>query len=318
LIVRCCVDTLILYVSKFKLKMLYEHEMEDDTNGFDSVDFDDLLSDLAEFEQNEASKVEVDETYDDDVDEDVTTSEDSSIDHEDKRQKISTDVVVTRRRKIKIPRFLVQDIRKCYTKMFQNVMNSGDFPLLYGFLETYYASNPQHSTTKYIRGIPEKIFTMNFYGLDEVAKYWYCIMNMSPDNILQLTDHTIQHTSGKVMSNLHKDGTHIYQDPPFAASYYAPYVYIDEKYGKDNMFVRDSRTNDYIIGHTKHTDAEDLEVKTVERRKEVMRSIMESVDKVVCRLPLRSNPLNVHADGTLIISTDENKRITKMELSIIY
>lgn len=304
--------------------MLYEEVEEKNEFGFDQVDFDILLDDLAHYEEQVAAgskRMEQEEEDDSDSEntEDVTTSEDnSSLElHLDKKQKTSTDLVVRRKRKIKIPRFLVQDIRKCYTKMFQNVMNSGDFPLLYGFLETYYAANPQHSTTKYIKGVKEKIFTMNFYGLDEVAKYWYCIMNMSPDNILMLTDHQIQHTTGKVMSNIHKDGTHIYQDPPFAASYYAPYIFIDEKYGKDNMFVRDSRTNEIIVGH-KYTDEQDQEVKSVEKRKEIMRGIMESVDRVVSHLPLRQPPQPVAADGTLVISTDENKRITKMELSIIY
>jgi len=301
--------------------MLYEEEVEENNFGFDQVDFDTLLDDLAEYEEQVAvGALQMDEEESDSEDtEDATTSEDSSVDHHDKKQKIISSALVVQRkkRKIKIPRFLVQDIRKCYTKMFQNVMNSGDFPLLYGFLETYYAANPEHSTTKYIKGVPEKVFTMNFYGLNEVAKYWYCIMNMSPDNILMLTDHTIQHTTGKVMSNLHKDGTHIYQDPPFAASYYAPYVYIDEKYGKDNMFVRDSRTNDFAVGH-KHTDEQDQEVHSVENRKEIMRGIIESVDRVVSHLPLRQPPQPVRADGTLVISTDENKRITKMELSIFY
>lgn len=305
--------------------MLYENEM-DGNLGFDPVDFDSLLDDLAAYETNsvEASSMSHTPPHQPmDFDEDETSEEDeSSEDHSDKRRKVSSNELVAqppkrRRRKIKIPRFLVQDIRKCYTKMFQNVMNSGDFALLYGFLETYYASNPQHSTTKYIRGNSEKVFTMNFFGLSEVAKYWYCIMNMSPDNVLMLTDSTIQHTTGKVMSNLHKEGTHIYVDPPRAASYYAPYIWVEEKYDKEHLYTLDSRTKDISVGRPEGREVEDT-VDSVERRKAKMKEIMNSVETVVSHLPLRNPPQPVGADGTLIISTDENKKITKMELSIVY
>lgn len=308
--------------------MLYENELEDNL-GFDTVDFDSLLDDLAANEGVSVSPIQEMSSISHsppssvmDYEGDTSDEDESTEDHLDKRRRTSTQITAShqppqRKRKIKIPRFLVQDIRKCYTKMFQNVMNSGDFNLLYGFLETYYASNPQHSTTKYIKGHAEKVFTMNFFGMNEVAKYWYCIMNMSPDNILMLTDSTIQHTTGKVMSNLHKEGTHIYVDPPQAASYYAPYIWVEEKYDKEHLYVRDSRTNDIIVGRPDGREVEE-DVHTVERRKQVMRDIMSSVDNVVSHLPLRNPPQPVGADGTLVIHTDENKRITKMELSIIY
>ena len=47
-----------------------------------------------------------------------------------------------------IPRLLVFDIRKCYNKMLQNVLNSGDFALLYGFLDLFCGPSIRHTTVK--------------------------------------------------------------------------------------------------------------------------------------------------------------------------
>jgi len=246
----------------------------------------------------------------------------ASEDHQPKRRRTSKELIVQRRRKPPaVPRIYTLDIRKCYAKMFVNVLNSGDFPLLYGFLDTYYVGTAHHVTTKYVKGHAEKCFTMNFCGIEEVAKYWYCMVSLSPDTILKLTESTIQHTTGKVICKIRKEGTHIYADPEGFTSYYAPYVFVEEKYTKENLYIGDYNTRDIKVGRCKELEPEfyhNQEEQTILEKTATIRSILKSVENVVGKLPLRSLPQTVGADCSLIIHTDENKRITKLELDIVY
>lgn len=230
-------------------------------------------------------------------------------------------------RRRKIPRLLVKDIRKIYSTMFVNVINSGDFALLYGFLDTYYDRNlAQYTITKYAPGGTEKLFSMNFYGLNEVGKYWYSILSVSPDNVVIPLDCVIQPTTGKIICRFQKRATHLYVDPPGSAGYYAPYVFVDKKYGKEIVCTNDKKENDFVVGNVTDSSAASSprssasgsgsSSKEMTAKFNAIQEIMSSVDSVVKGLPLQSPPKNVVADGIFIISTDAHKRITKIEVRV--
>ena len=267
----------------------------------------------------------------DDNDDDESTLSDSVLFSEEgevaKKRRI-TDCRIKRR--VRIPRMLVKDIRKLYATMFINSINSGEFPLLYGFLDTYYDHHTAHySLTKYSPGGVDRLFTMNFFGLDEVGKYWYSILKVSPDNIVRILGCVIQPSTGKIICRFQKKATQIYVDPPGATGYYAPYVFVDKKYGNQVASINNGN-DEIVVGKsseasfttTSSTSSESSGAKSSKEDDKLdskflaMREIMDSVDGVVKELPLQDPPRSVIAEGMFIISTDTNKRITKIEVKV--
>lgn len=215
--------------------------------------------------------------------------------------------------KVKVPRLLCHDIRKCYPGMVANVLNSGNFSMLYGFLDTFFDRNVYFCRVKHSL-CGEKLHSLQTNNLKELAKFWYAIMRMSPDNVTRLSESRIQYTTGNIISNLEVDATILY-DAPMAAGYYASYILLDERYGKQILFANDKRTNDYVVGRKYDISEGDA---LNESKLKDMRDVQCTVDSVVDRLPLRAMPVKMEAKGTFVISTDENKRITKVEVHVYY
>lgn len=249
---------------------------------------------------NTVSTVEADTT-------DSTLSE-SSIDSEKGKKRNRSVVVASKKRKKDgVPRVLFQDIRKCYHKMWFNCLNSGDLAMLYGFLDTFSVPDSQMTITRYGSANPEdKLYRMNVLGLEEMVKYFYCVSNLSPDFVMSITETTVQHTTGKVTSKMHKESTMIYEDLPNNPNYWAPYILIEDQYSDICPWDRD-----FAIGKPQCNDVALLD------KRQTIREIMKSVDTVISRLHLRMVPAPMSIDGECTITTDEYKRIVKMECSAV-
>ena len=216
---------------------------------------------------------------------------------------------------ISVPRVFLLDIRKCYAKMLINVMNSQDFPLLYGFIDTYFAPDAKHISVKYAgKGELRKKYCLQISGSEEIAKFWYSFMSLSPDSITTLVNSTIQHTTGNVVSLMHKDGTQIFElRDRFGSCDYVEYILINQHgHERANFGAGD---NAKIDGSKKRKCEEPIDLSDKIRR---MRGIMSAVESAVGRLVLRQTPVSVPSDGTIIISTDCNKRITQIEAVVEY
>jgi len=258
-----------------------------------------------------------------------TDSDSSDCNHLMKKARIAD---LKKMRKLRIPRLLSKDIRKMYSLMFVNVINSYNFPLIYGFFDTYYnQTTVEYAITKYSPTNAKKLYTMNFYGLDEVAKFWYANMRISPDNVVILQESSIQPFMGKIVCRFQKRATQVYVDPPGSAGYFAPHVFVDKKYGKEILYANDKVNNDFVVGNgtsdTSSTSDESMsiqdEIDTEDYNRgnekiSAIQKIMNSVDSVVDQLPLCDPPRTVVADGMFIISTDENKRICKIEVHLTF
>lgn len=214
--------------------------------------------------------------------------------------------------KMKIPRMLVHDIRKLYCPMLMNIFNSADFTQMFAFIDTYFVRNVQYRTSKYNRTDSAKEYSLNINGMFELVKYWYSIFRMSPDMVMKFYDATFDRSTGILVCKVKKDCTHIY-DFRKNSSYYAPYLFIDKKYGSEVLYANDKAKCDYIVGRRDRVECSATNAVSPEKF-EVMQSIVDSVDGVVAQLPLRKEPLEVEADGTFTIYTDQNKRITRIEV----
>jgi len=283
---------------------------------YDSAEFDEFIEDFIDNSGDESLQVENDDANDGNGSVSSISNYDSSEKSSTKRRKRK--YVMKAPRPVQVPRVLMFDIRKCYAKMIVNVMNSGDFPLLYGFIETYFAPNAHHTSTKAVtHGDSRNVFSMDVYGSDELVKYWYSFMNLTPDGITTLFDATIQHTTGKVVTGIHKDATQIYElrETAIPNSEYLEYILIQEsKHDRLSFSSRDCSVVSSSSQKKRKTD----EMEEVEDKKRRMKSIMSSVESAVSGLVLRKSPLRLSVNGTFSIYTDENKRITRMEASVEY
>lgn len=253
-------------------------------------------------------------------------AESASVEDDYKRcgsqgKKKRKDVVEGGDGKVKVPRLLVKDVRKSYPAMIANVLNSGNFSMLYGFLDTFFDRNVQFTRINQSKDGTVN-HTLNLNNLIELAKFWYSIMRMSPDSVTRMTEPHIQYTTGNIISNLEVESTFLYETP-MGVGYFASYILLDERYGKEILYANDKRTNDFVVGrkYTTISDGNDVvgscEGVMCPEKLQEMKEIQAAVDGIVDSLPLRENPERVTAKGTFVFSTDENRRITKVEVIIV-
>ena len=215
-------------------------------------------------------------------------------------------------KKAKVLYLLSHDIRKSYALMISHVLNSGSFPMLYGFLDTFCDQNIEF--TKVLKtSIGEKVHSLRLRNVKELTKFFYAIMKLSPDNVTRVTAPHMQYTTGKVICNFEMESTYLY-DAPTDVGYFAPHLVLDGSYGKHIPFVADNVTKEFVVGQTLNclSDAE-LRVSKLQQ----MSNVQSCIDRVIDVLPLRLNPTRAAAKGNLIFLTDENKRITKIDVSIV-
>jgi len=287
---------------------------------YDPVDFDELLNDLAE-EESTISE------------EQSTTSEDYSTSSSDayslpvvfksKMKKVPKKLRLRMYAKeIHIPKILKSDIRNSYPSMFANILNSGEFPLVFGFLDTFLVPTIKQSYVKTITDTTNEVSFMRGEqaGKFELSKYWCNYIRMGPDMVFHLRNPRI-HSHSKtncvqIVSDFTVEGTKIYGDPK-------PTTRVDchKKVENEEENIRDLINRKLALGN-EYTKREQRkreldEMRELDEKRELCRQIELSVENHFQTLTLREKPINFKGVGTLIMYTDEEKRITKVEMDTV-
>ena len=207
---------------------------------------------------------------------------------------IDSDIVMAR------PRILKTDIRRSYATMLFNVMNNCDFPLLYGFFETFFCPNMQSSLTRPIHnGIRMDDVTHEQQGIQNLAMYWYSSLLTVPDAVLKIKD-------CNVVSPLNSSESQVVTNYNFQAT-----------------LMLEELPSNYVDCPTKFLVAPVVSTETVCKKRnkanenneksKTLRNLMASVDNAVKNLSVRSTPFQIDAEGRVTMYLDENKRVKKIE-----
>jgi len=198
------------------------------------------------------------------------------------------------------PKILRTDIRRSYSTMLVNVILSGDFPLLFGFLDTFTTYNMESEFSRPNHSEGDGSQTLNFRqkGLFDVAKYHYCNFLTKPDAIITTKECNVVTPRGstnesQVVTRFLFKATALYEEIPCSFT--------------DSIDCDDDRSESKSnIGSKRSCNNEEME------RTKMMRNIMASVDNAVSKLSLRSEPFHIDAEGVVTLYLDESKRIIKM------
>lgn len=287
---------------------------------YDTTDFDSLIDDLS----SDSLTVTTEE-------ESVSESDHSSTTISVSRNKDSKSNVTRKPRKNRYnpepvpecqvvlkPRILKTDIRRSYASMIANVINSGDFPLMYGLLETFFTPNFEHRVVKH-KPEDDTITAFVRQGIADVATSFYAIMHMDPDPLVTIKDtkiHLISNTTAsKIVTEWSYSATSIYQRGDDPAEEECPkqreHELIEE--AQQSMVFPNSSSSS-SSGNKRKEAGSDPEA---ELRANTIHSISSSIEAVKKTLPLREKPLPFSFGGMLTLYTDENKVITKMEMEML-
>lgn len=174
-------------------------------------------------------------------------------------------------------RILKSDIRRSYSTMLTNVLNSNDFSLLFGFFDTFFTSNTVQSTSCYTNKGTLVISEIK-EGISEIFKFWCNNLSMIPDAVMNLTSAIVEPNENKIRSSFIMKATGIY-DHPFPGT---PIT--------NNNFE--------------------------ENKSGIVQQSVDDVTNSISKLSLRSNPLHLITTGFFILTLDNEKRITKMDFCI--
>ncbi len=264
---------------------------------FDSLDFDKILDDLGDTFNNE---------------DDGWTSQEETSSNSDSNDVCAAQPVQKKARKeekvhVFRPRVLKNDVRKNYATMFANIMNSLDFPIMFGFFDTYFTPEfKQHHPMKTGDDvIPHGLTTQ---GIAAAAKFWCFAMQISPDFLFQLKDTRILYspfsTNSKIVSI---------------------YSYGATKLFKYNMNMQDEfsfANADNIDLALTTEDAQSLTVKADKKGKKstysgvelhklaLIRSIQATVDNFTDSLQLCTEQIKVYMEFTLTMHLNEKNMVT--------
>lgn len=187
-------------------------------------------------------------------------------------------------------RIVQTDIRRSYANMYVNTMNSGDFSMLFGFLDTFCSPSFNHSITRQFT-MNSQLQTCSFFrnGIAACSQFWCYNFVTIPDSTIFLTDASIVTSddgeSSKIVAHYVFKATKILDCSPLWND-----VFSDEK-------------DDCKAIHNQYVGSS------------AMQDILKEVEEKVKELPLRAVPLPVVSRGQFIIYLDEHKRMTRMEMN---
>jgi hypothetical protein len=284
---------------------------------FETLDFEKILSDLANSKEDWTSSSSSGESDGGSIcDSFSSDSGDSLIIYDE-----DDDSFARRKRKYR-PRALLHDIRRSYAEMFTNVVNTVDFRMLYGFIDTFFSRNIVQIVSRYSMTTKENE-TLALGGVLSVAKYWY--VATCPDATTTFFDTKICNSSdsrnNQIVSMYACSGIKLYDtsNPPQIPSV----IYgcgLDEqivqhsiKYVDDESDVtsdEDSQSSERVGGKRKRA-AQSSPVVALEH-------IMQTLEDATDYLPLLEEPMYVKSLGRMIMHTDENNFITKLVIEMTY
>lgn len=182
------------------------------------------------------------------------------------------------------------DIRRCYATMFVNILNSSDFPLMFGFLSTFMIPSAQY-TASCRDSIGGNIHNLSVCGTYEVAQQYCTTMALSPDAIFSLRDCRVDFRNNIVRAEVEYCATYFYKHSQ---------IWFDEQTRKKRCA---KLTND--VHSTVPNDV-------------MIEQIMRNVGSFVYNLERRPDPDSIVAKTIVMIHMDPEKRIVGVELLTEY
>ena len=193
------------------------------------------------------------------------------------------------------PRVVYSDIRRSYATMFMNAMNSHDFPLLFGFLDTFCIPSACYASTKATVFKPARTSVES--GLFEMGRKLYARMQCAPDTVSRLEDTQIISYSGtksiKIVAKFKAEYTELLDRP------------------SDCRVERVKPLPDYSQEFV-------CPYATGKRKPPVNGMMLDIMHRMDLRnLPVKAVPVPLKAVGEVVIFVDEWKRITRIEKNFV-
>lgn len=277
----------------FKVTVVQEYTMN--FSGYDSCeDFDLLLNDLSSEIDYTSTEERSSSSSDLRFETARFAAQNSKRNHQNKKRKIDvvTDNgnVVTFEAGFPRPRVVKTDIRRSFSNMYANAMNSGDFGLMFGFFDTF--CNPSFSyvmTKNNLIGNTQKSFSFLRNGIAACAQFWLFHILTVPDAALSLIDTNVITTdndeTSRVVSTFKFKATKIFD---------CSLVYQGQAIEAPQVQSSPAYTSDAMGS--------------------VMSTIKSTVNSVVKTLTLRPEPVSIESTGVLTLFLDSEKRLTKIDM----
>jgi len=229
------------------------------------------------------------------------------------------------------PKIMRSDIRRSYSLMLVNVINSGELPLIYGFLDTFLVPKAKKLSIKAINNCVDNQHGSLQKGIIEIATYWYYKVRLSPDTVYGLEDVKIvskpETTGSVIVSRISMKATKIYGQSDQHSK-------LDSHSEASCSLLCDScccqasssvhklisaegsvhhEDNNSVSSHEKENVASE-NCSTLEGSYSIniLEQIRTAANKRISLLPLRTEPLPIYAEGNLLLFIDDNLRITKL------
>lgn len=180
------------------------------------------------------------------------------------------------------PRVVRTDIRRSYANMFTNALNSANFPLLYGFFDTFCNRSYSHSITRQLNKAGHSPYTYQRKGVLSCAQFWFLHMLLMPDTVSVLTNAVVISPEDSLESRIE-------------CSYSLRATKI---YDGGLLLLND-------------------ECGCFEDGVDTMEAVLRSTQMTVEALPPVERPLQIGSDGVYTMFLDEHKRLTRLEMNSI-
>ena len=289
---------------------------------FDTLDFDSLLNDLVDenIEENDdfelrCNEVHIEQTAEintssnisdiscdaDSASCDRNVEEDPSLDTESKFTKRKRKYRYKKRlfdpnkpnRRAEnmklIPKIMKYDHRRAYSDLFFHVINSMDFPLMFGFIQTYCTPNFCQSQRKY--SLEHQLQESKIQGIASFARSWYSRLIIAPDTIFKPINTKIHMTSNtscvKIVTTFSLSCTFLYDT----------FVDTPEWHGNETNQALDLITNNNATSTNTTTSTKNDDFQQIK----VITSIMNAVEVAHHQLPLTFNPIQRCTTGTVML-----------------
>jgi len=223
-----------------------------------------------------------------------------------------------------IPKVIQTDIRRSYGLMFINAVNSGELPLLYGFLDTFLAPNAKQITRKLVKSVVDDVHGSQQRGVISIAKCWFTRLQMAPDTVLGIKD-------VKIVSNSDNDGTLLLSKFSIKAtkilgeSSHGHCHNHSENISSDPIcnlicqicyhFLNNEHIHEESLPLLANTSGKRPMICDEDKHLQTIAEIQSNVSKLIGSLNASSEVVELEVDGDLIFHIDSSMRITKVELT---
>lgn len=213
-------------------------------------------------------------------------------------------------------RMLRQDIRRSYSLMFINALNSCDFSIIIGFLDTFCVPHA-HQTTYFKREVD--LISESRHGLADMARFWCTNMQFLPDAVLETCrcyiDMSPEHNGNRIVAHFRGRATNIYdvEFPGFSLTvpHAAPFQACAgiQAFLQSGLGTKRQRTDDSCDSRQAPEETSGRPHITSQ-----VRSVMEFVTSTFRKLPLKSVPKSMGGEFTLVLYVNDEKMITGLEM----